>query len=278
MPEICLSGTAVLHGGALVLRDRPLETAGRSQHGPRRLPLMRGYTWASRSARQRLAQEVVSVLASAPEGSRSIARRVLIGVLLAVLQSAILVPVRLAVAPEAVAPEAAADVPPPDIAAFLPAHYRVTDVKDVDLDGASVDEVAVTAVGTVVAQGVVPTTVFFILLAWDMHASKWMAVFNVARLSSYQTETQEGQKGPGLILSTGLGPKLAVIRDLSGRGASLAYWVPAIGGNTKVWLIGIVNFRNQVADLAWSDDLNIAHIVSYGAKPQGFFPLPAVVG
>lgn len=71
---------------------------------------------------------------------------------------------------------------------------------------------------------------------------------------------------------------MAVVHDLSRSQASLAYWVPAVAGNTTVWLIGIVNFKNQIAHLAWSDALDIAHIVDYGIKPRNPVPVPGVVG
>jgi hypothetical protein len=68
------------------------------------------------------------------------------------------------------------------------------------------------------------------------------------------------------------------MQDLPGKEVSLVYWVPAVAGNTTVWLIGVVNFTNQLANLAWSDQLNIAHIDSYAVKPRNPFPSPVVVG
>jgi len=168
------------------------------------------------------------------------------------------------------------EVPVPNIGAFIPDNYRVTSVVKMDLDGAATDEEAITAVGGEGSSQYVPTTV--VLIAWDNYAKRWTAVFNAAQQSSYQTETQVGQKGPGLICTCGTGPVAAVMHDLPGQEASLVYWVPAIAGNTTVWLIGLVNFRDQLADLAWSDQLNIAHIDVYGVKPRNPFPSPVVVG
>lgn len=164
----------------------------------------------------------------------------------------------------------------PDIAAFIPANYRVTGVSKVDLDGASTDEEAITAVGTLGSDGVVPTTV--VLIAWDRFVQRWTAVFNAAQQASYQTGLQTGQKGPGLILPTGAGPTVALMRDLPGKTASLVYWVQAVGGNTTVWLIGIVNFQNQMADLAWTGEAYLYHIYSYGVKPRVFLPPPLLTG
>jgi len=169
-----------------------------------------------------------------------------------------------------------ASAPAPNIAAFIPANYRVTSVMKMDLDGASVDEQAITAVGTQVSSGYVPTTV--VLIAWDSYAKRWTIVFDAAREQSYQTSTQTGPQGPGIICTCGVGPSVAVMHDLPGHQASLVYWVPAVAGNTTTWLIGIVNFENQLANLAWSDDLDVAHIEAYGVKPRTFFPSPAVVG
>jgi hypothetical protein len=167
-------------------------------------------------------------------------------------------------------------VPAPEIGAFLPADYRVTSVVKMDLDGASAYQEAVTAVGTTGALGYVPTTV--VLIAWDSFADRWESVFNAASQESYQTQTMTGQKGPGLICTCGTGPVAAVMHDLPGHMASLVYWVPAVAGNTTVWLIGVVNFRDQLADLVWSDQLNVAHIESYGVKPPNPYASPAVVG
>jgi len=168
------------------------------------------------------------------------------------------------------------EVPVPNIGAFIPDSYRVTSVVKMDLDGAVTDEEAITAVGVAGSSQYVPTTV--VLIAWDNYARRWTAVFNAAQQNSYQTETQQGQKGPGLICTCGgAGPVATVMQDLPGKEASLVYWVPAVAGNTTVWLIGVVNFTNQLANLAWSDQLNIAHIDSYAVKPRNPFPSPVVV-
>ena len=170
----------------------------------------------------------------------------------------------------------ASAVSPPNIAAFIPPSYRVTSVVKMDLDGVATDQEAITAVGTSGASGYVPTTV--VLVAWDRYAKRWEAVFNAASQKSYQTGTQTGQKGPGLICTCGTGPVARAMHDLPGKEASLVYWVPAVAGNTTMWLIGVVNFRDQLAELAWSDQLDIAHIESYGVKPRDPFPSPVVVG
>ncbi len=57
------------------------------------------------------------------------------------------------------------------------------------------------------------------------------------------------------------------MHDLPGGSASLVYWVPAVAGNTTTWLIGIVNFKNQIANLVWSTQQNVAHIESFGVRP-----------
>ena len=174
------------------------------------------------------------------------------------------------------APVAPATARPPDVAAFIPAGYRVTAVVKVNLDGAAVDEEAITAVGTAPPQGLVPTTV--VLIAWDSYALRWTSVFDAAQQSSYQTESQMGQKGPGLIAPEQPGPQVAVIHDLPGNSASLVYWVQAIGGNTSSWVIGIVNFKDQTAGLDWYGSQNLAHIFAYGVKPKVPFPAPRVIG
>ena len=106
------------------------------------------------------------------------------------------------------APVAPATARPPDVAAFIPAGYRVTAVVKVNLDGAAVDEEAITAVGTAPPQRLVPTTV--VLIAWDSYALRWTSVFDAAQQSSYQTESQMGQKGPGLIAPEQPGPQVAI--------------------------------------------------------------------
>jgi len=145
------------------------------------------------------------------------------------------------------------------------------------LDGAATDEEAITAVGVAGSSQYVPTTV--VLIAWDNFAKRWTAVFNAAQQGFYQTETQLGQKGPGLICTCGgAGPVAKVMHDLPGNEASLVFWVQAVAGNTGTWLIGVVNFRNQLANLAWYDELDVAHIFGYGVKPRSLNPSPVVVG
>ncbi len=60
-------------------------------------------------------------------------------------------------------------LPDPDIAAFIPANYRVTSVQRMDLDGNGLNEEAITAVGLPAPLGYVPTTV--VLIAWDTFAN-----------------------------------------------------------------------------------------------------------
>ena len=174
------------------------------------------------------------------------------------------------------AKRAGSKLPDPDIAAFIPANYRVTSVERMDLDGNGANEEAITAVGVPAPLGYVPTTV--VLIAWDPFAKRWTKVFDAAQQTSYQTGTQEGQRGPGLISPDGTPPKVAVMRDLPGGSASLVYWVPAVAGNTTTWLIGIVNFKNQIANLAWSTGQNVAHIESYGVRTRQPYAAPAVIG
>ena len=56
------------------------------------------------------------------------------------------------------------------------------------------------------------------------------------------------------------------------------YWVPAVAGNTTSWLIGIVNFKNQIANLAWSTQQNVAHIGSYGVRPGQAYARTTIIG
>src|SRR5205807_909976 len=60
----------------------------------------------------------------------------------------------------------AANAPRPDLSQFLPANFRVKAVQETSLDGSSVAQVIVTAVGTSTSSsGLIPADL--LILAWD---------------------------------------------------------------------------------------------------------------
>ena len=167
-------------------------------------------------------------------------------------------------------------IPPPKLANFLPANYRVTSVLKVDLDGSENPEEAITAVGPVSVQpGFATSTV--LLIAWDGLAKRWTVAFNALHQASWQTSSQLG-KGPGLVNSTNQGPRIAVVYDqLHGR-SDLLYWLNSIGGNTSVVLVGIVHFQDQIANLVYSYYGEDGHVAEFDTRPQDPTSFVTVVG
>lgn len=160
-------------------------------------------------------------------------------------------------------------VPRPDLARFLPADYRVTQVLHLRLDGVSVPEIAVAAVGTTADSpypGIAPSTV--LVLAWDTAAGRWTRVFDAAYEPSYQVQLQTGPTAPGLVALDP--PHLAAIADQPGHAVDLLYWLPSIAGNSGVLKVGIVHYAHRRARLVYTlngDEAQIGLFFQPGPQP-----------
>lgn len=145
------------------------------------------------------------------------------------------------------------------LAKFVPADYRVTAVKDVNLDGSVVKQEAVTAVGPVNSSGFATSLV--LVLAWDYYVKRWTSVYDTLHQPSWQTSSQLG-KGPGLVNATNQGPRVEVIHDQPHGRADLLYWLNSIEGNTNYLIVGVVHFQNQIATQAYSFSQSSGHVFS----------------
>lgn len=153
----------------------------------------------------------------------------------------------------------ASSVPPPKLAKFIPADYRVTKVKDIDLDGSRVPQEAVTAVGPANSSGFATSLV--LVLAWDSYVKRWTSVYDTLHEPSWQTSSQFG-KGPGLLPAESDGPQITLIHDQPHGHADLLYWLNSISGNTGDLVVGVVHFQNQVATQAFSFSQSYGHVFS----------------
>jgi len=153
----------------------------------------------------------------------------------------------------------AASVAAPKLAEFLPAGYRVTAVKDVNLDESAVKQEAITAVGPTNSSGFATSLV--LVLAWDSYAKRWTSVYDTLHLASWQATSQFG-KGPGLLNATDQGPRLEVIHNQPDGRADLLYWLNSIAGNTNYLIVGVVHFQNQIATQAYSFGQSFGHVSS----------------
>lgn len=153
----------------------------------------------------------------------------------------------------------ASSAPLPALAKFLPADYRVTSVKDVNLDGSRVPQEAVTAVGPVTSSGFATSLV--LVLAWDSYVKRWTSVYDTLNQHSWQSSSQLG-KGPGLVDLAGTGPQVRIIYNQSGGRADLLYWLNSIEGNTGYLIVGVVHFQSQIATQVYSFSQAFGHIFS----------------
>lgn len=170
------------------------------------------------------------------------------------LSTALIVGALVGVGGDAVA--SASTVPSPKLARFIPANYRVTTVKKVNLDGSRVPQEAVTAVGPVNSSGFATSLV--LLLAWDSYVKRWTSVYDTLDQPSWQTSSQLG-KGPGLVDLTDQGPRVMAVRDQPHGRADLVYWLNSIEGNSGDLIVGVVHFKNQIATLVYSFSQYLGH-------------------
>lgn len=175
----------------------------------------------------------------------------------ALVPIAILIAVLLGILSTPVA--TASTVPSPALSKFLPANYRVTAVKDVNLDGSRVPQEAVTAVGPVNSSGFATSIV--LVVAWDSYVKRWTSVYDTLNEPSWQTSSQFG-KGPGLVNAEDAGPQVRVIRDQPHGQSDLLYWLNSIAGNTNYLIVGVVHFQHQIATQEYSFSQSYGHIYS----------------
>jgi len=147
--------------------------------------------------------------------------------------------------------------PSPKLAKFIPADYRVTLVKDMDLDGSRVPDEVVTAIGPVNSSYLAPSLV--LILAWDSYVKRWTSVYDTLHQPSWQTSTQIG-KGPGLVAGNDAGPQIRAIYDQRGGRADLLYWLNSVEGNSSDLIVGVVHFQKQIAIKTLSFSQAFGHI------------------
>jgi hypothetical protein len=151
----------------------------------------------------------------------------------------------------------ASSAPSPKFAKFIPDDYRVTKVKDMDLDGSRVPEEVVTAIGPVNSSELAPSLV--LVLAWDSYVKRWTSVYDTLHQPSWQTTTQIG-KGPGLVGGNDAGPEVRAIYDQRDGRADLLYWLNSIEGNSSYLIVGVVHFQNQIATQTLAFSQAFGHI------------------
>lgn len=167
-----------------------------------------------------------------------------------------------------------ATVPAPTLAKFLPANYRVTSVKRVNLDGSRVPQEAVIAVGPVTNSGFATSLV--VVLAWDSYVKRWTSVYDTLNQPSWQTSSQFG-RGPGLLNLEGAGPQVKVVHDQPDGHADLLYWLNSIAGNTNYLIVGIIHFQHQIATQEYSFNQSYGHVFTMDLPSH--LPIgPAVIG
>jgi hypothetical protein len=173
------------------------------------------------------------------------------------ISAALIVGALVGIGGDAVA--SASSVPSPKLAKFIPANYRVTAVKKVNLDGSRVPQEAVTAVGPVNSSGFATSLV--LVLAWDSYVERWTSVYDTLNQPSWQTSSQLG-KGPGLINLVDSGRQVKVIHDQPHGQSDLLYWLNSIAGNTNFLIVGVVHFKDQIATQEYSFGQSYGHIES----------------
>jgi hypothetical protein len=139
------------------------------------------------------------------------------------------------------------------------ADYRVTSIKDVNLDGSRVPQEAVMAVGPVNSSGFATSLV--LVLAWDSYVNRWTSVYDTLHQPSWQSSSQLG-KGPGLVDLAGAGPQVRVIHDQPHDRTDLVYWLNSVEGNTGYLIVGVVHFQGQIATQVYSFSQAFGHIFS----------------
>lgn len=147
--------------------------------------------------------------------------------------------------------------PSPKLAKFIPASYRVTTVKKVNLDGSRVPQEAVTAVGPVNSSGFATSLV--LVLAWDSYVKRWTSVYDTLNQATWQMSSQLG-KGPGLVGGNDAGPQVQAIHNQPDGRVDLMYWLNSIEGNSSDLIVDVVHFQKQIAIQTLSFTQAFGHI------------------
>jgi S1-C subfamily serine protease len=148
----------------------------------------------------------------------------------------------------AVLPRPPAPIPESSVARFVPNNYHLISATRVNLDGSATPQVAVTAVATPSTTGDVPSTV--LLLTWNSTTRRWSVVFDASKEPSFALETRHLRSG-GLDQAAPA-PTIALVHDQANGGADLVYWLNTPARNATRFVVGIVHYANNQANVVFS--------------------------
>ncbi|MGO9874528.1 MAG: PDZ domain-containing protein [Acidimicrobiia bacterium] len=158
-----------------------------------------------------------------------------------------------------------------NVASFLPNNDHLTSARRVNLDGTDTPQVAVTALATTPTTRHVSSTV--LLLVWNSTANRWTVVFDASKQPSFALQTDEaGAARTDRAVPT---PNVAVVHDQANGGADLVYWLNSRRGNSSSFLVGVVHYANNSANLVWSfdtDDIDTSLAQDNGVVVDGTAP------
>jgi len=172
---------------------------------------------------------------------------------------------------DAEVPHPLVSTPPPSVTRFLPNNYRLTSETRVNLDGSTTPQVAVTAVATTLSAGHVPSTV--LLLTWNSATHRWNVVFDASKQPSFALQTDELKSVR--MDHQAQAASVAVVHDQPNGGADLVYWLNLAHGHASHFLLGVVHYAHNRADVAFSfntDEVDASPTRSPGVVIDGTAP------
>lgn len=160
-----------------------------------------------------------------------------------------------------VTPAAKVNAPAPSLSHFVPSTQRVLRVRQFNLAGGRVPEVAVTTVDTQSGATPIPPE-NLLLLGWDTYAHRWFVAYNAARdpvtisstpdasMSSSFSSAQQEPLLPAKIGATGL--SVTELHDQPDGRGDLLFWANLQYGDGSALVVGIVHYNGQTANVEWS--------------------------
>ena len=167
-------------------------------------------------------------------------------------------------------PPPSVPAPSSNVASFLPSNDHLTTATRVDLDGSDTPQVAVTALATSTTRHVSSTV---LLLVWNSTAKRWTVVFDASKQPSFAVQTDEAVAAR--TDRAAVTANVAVVHDQPNGGADLVYWLNSRRGNSSSFLVGVVHYANNSANLVWSfdtDDIDTSSAQDTGVVVDGTAP------